>query len=323
MPVKNHYETLEISESANADEIKKAYRKLSLRYHPDKNGGDLEATKMFQSVSEAYEILGDKDKKQQYDAMRHNPFSRMNSMGGNGFDPSDAEQFHNVDELFSNLFFGGMAGGPFGGIPGQGIFANGFPGGNIRIFKNGAPVNIQHAMQKPAPIVKTIFITMQEVLVGAKLPLEIERWTLENNTKVFEMAKIYIDVFKGIDHNEVIIVKGEGNVIDENNKGDVKVFVNINKDPSFDRNGLDLLYIKNISLKEALCGFSFDIKYINGKVYTINNQSGNIIPPEYQKVIPKMGLTRDNHTGNLIIIFKVEFPEKLTPENIAKIKEIL
>jgi len=80
---------------------------------------------------------------------------------------------------------------------------------------------------------------------------------------------------------------------------------------------------KNISLKESLCGFSFDLKYINGKVYTINNGSGNIIPPEYQKIIPNMGLTRENHTGNMLIHFHVIFPETLAPDKILLISEAL
>ena len=87
--------------------------------------------------------------------------------------------------------------------------------------------------------------------------------------------------------------------------------------------GIDLIMNKNISLKDALCGFSFELKYINGKVYTLNNNSGSIIPPEYIKTIPNMGLTRDGHTGNLLIHFHVEFPEKLSEQQIKSLKEIL
>ena len=76
-------------------------------------------------------------------------------------------------------------------------------------------------------------------------------------------------------------------------------------------------------MKEALCGFSFDLKYINGKSYTINNNSGNIITPGYKKVIPNMGLKRDDHVGNLIIIFEVEFPNKLTAETMQTLREVL
>jgi DnaJ-class molecular chaperone len=69
--------------------------------------------------------------------------------------------------------------------------------------------------------------------------------------------------------------------------------------------------------------FSFEIKYINGKSYTLNNNKGNIIPSEYKKVYPDMGLVRDNCKGNMIIHFHVTFPEKLTEEQIVKLIEVL
>jgi DnaJ family protein A protein 2 len=106
-------------------------------------------------------------------------------------------------------------------------------------------------------------------------------------------------------------------------KGDVKIFVKVENKTEFERKGLDLHYSKTISLKDALCGFTFDINYLNGKIYTLNNHSGNIIRPNYNKVIPNMGLERDGHTGNLIITFQVDFPDKLDEDKMNKLKEIL
>ena len=134
---------------------------------------------------------------------------------------------------------------------------------------------------------------------------------------------MYVTVPKGIDENEIILLKDKGNVMNEQCKGDIKVFIKIMNNTDIKRNGLDLIYNKTISLKEALCGFTFEIKFINGKVYTLNNTSGNIICPEYRKIIPNMGLSRENHTGNLIVIFHVEFPEKLTNEQIKILNEIM
>ena len=87
-------------------------------------------------------------------------------------------------------------------------------------------------------------------------------------------------------------------------------------------NGLDLVLEKTISVKEALCGFTFELKYITGKAYTINNNSGNIISHGYKKIIPNMGFSREQHTGNLIIIFNVKFPEKLSEDVMEKLKNI-
>jgi DnaJ family protein A protein 2 len=322
----NFYNVLGVPETSTGEDIKKAYRKMSLKYHPDKNNGDPESVKMFQKISEAYEVLSDAQKRNEYDTTRKNPFMRMAQQGGGMH--SGGMPFDQMDDFLSNIIFGGLGGMPFGpgGMPGGMPFGPGgmpFPPGgpNIRIFRNGVPVNFGH--EKPQPITNTLTINMETVLNGGKIPIEIERWILENGNKVHEKQTLYVDIVKGIDNNEIIVLKDQGNVVNEQCKGDVKIYIKIENDSEFQRRGLDLILEKRISLKEALCGFSFDLKYINGKVYTINNHAGNVIPPEYQKVIPNMGLTRDNHTGNLIIIFHVDFPEKMTLENIEILKTLL
>jgi DnaJ-class molecular chaperone len=329
MSAENHYKTLEVPENASAEDIKKAYRRLSLKYHPDKNLGNPEVVKEFQKIGAAFEVLGDAQKKAEYDGMKNNPFFRMNSMGGNGEMPP----FQNMDDLFANIFFGGMGGMPgmggMGGMPGMpGMHGMGGmpfpPGANVHVFRNGVPVNIHQGLQKPTPIIHTICINMEQVLNGASVPLEIERWIVENGNKVFEKQTIYVNIPKGSDDTEIIMLKDLGNVANENCKGDVKIFIKVENDSGFKRHGLDLILEKAISLKEALCGFTFDMKYLNGKNYSINNQAGNIIVPDYQKLISGMGLAREGHkTGNLIIHFKVQFPEKLEEEQIAKLREAL
>jgi DnaJ family protein A protein 2 len=122
---------------------------------------------------------------------------------------------------------------------------------------------------------------------------------------------------------EIILLSNQGNIIDENCKGDIKVYIKVNNNSIFERKGLDLFLEKSISLKESLCGFSFELKYLNDKVYTINNQPGNIIPPDYKKIIPNMGLTRENTKGNLIINFKIIFPTNLTQEQIIQLNNLL
>jgi DnaJ-class molecular chaperone len=324
------YNVLGVSDTSTGEDIKKAYRKMSLKYHPDKNNGDPESVKMFQKISEAYEVLGDSQKRNEYDMMRKNPFMRMAS--GGQMSPGGMP-FDQMDEFLSNIIFGGLGGGggsPFGGMP---FGAGGMPGGmpfgpggmpfgpNIRIFRNGVPMNFGN--EKPQPITNTLTINMETVLNGGKIPIEIERWILENGNKIHEKQTLYVDIVKGIDNNEIIVLKDQGNMVNDQCKGDVKIYIKIENNSEFQRRGLDLILEKQISLKDALCGFSFDLKYINGKVYTINNHAGNVIPPEYQKVIPNMGLTRDSHTGNLIIIFHVEFPEKMSLENIEILKNVL
>jgi DnaJ-class molecular chaperone len=307
----NLYNVLGVDENASKDEIKKAYRALSLKHHPDKNNNSIESNTMFQKISEAYEHLGNEQKKAEYDNSRKNPFMRMNSQGGGGMEIP-------IDEIFNNLF--GMGGGPFGGMPG---FPGMPPGGKIHVFHGGHPMNIHQALQKPTPIIKTISITIENVLTGATVPLDIERWIFENGIKVFEKETIYVTIPKGIDDNEIIVLRDKGNVLNENCKGDIKLFIKVENNSPFSRCGLDLILEKTITLKDALCGFSFEIKYINGKSYTLNNNSGNIIPNGFKKIIPNMGLERGEHKGGMVIIFNVKFPENLTEDQMSKLRDIL
>jgi DnaJ-class molecular chaperone len=312
----NFYNTLGVNEKATGDEIKKAYRTLQMKYHPDKNQSSQDSINMTQKINEAYETLGDPQKREEYDFTKNNPnpFMRMNS---GGIDVP-------MDDIFKMFFnfpgMPGMSGMP--GMPGMGGMGGpgGFPG--VRIF-HGGPMGFQEALQKPSPIIKTLIITMEQVLTGATIPLDIEKWVIDNNLKVHELETIYVTVPAGIDENEIIILRDKGNVLNEQIKGDVKIFIKINNDTNFKRSGLDLIFDKKITLKESLCGFSFEIKYINGKSYTLNNNKGNIIPPDYKKVYPGMGLTRGEHKGNMIIHFQVEFPESLTSEQIERLTEVL
>jgi DnaJ-class molecular chaperone len=307
-----------VSETSSIEEIKKAYRRLSMIYHPDKNKNNPDTTAKFQKISDAYETLGDPEKKKEYDQTRNNPFVKMmNGQSGDG-----------MGDLFANLF-GGMPmqfghNVPFGG--GRSPFDSGDAfGPNVRIFHNGIPINPQgfvQGLQKPTPIIKHLIVSIDNILTGTTIPLDIERWLIQDGNKVFENETIYVNVPKGIDDGEIIVLRDKGNVIKEDCKGDIKLFIKIKNDTDFKRSGLDLLYEKIITVKEALCGFSFELKYITGKIYTINNTSGNIIDNGYRKIIPNMGFSREQHTGNLVIIFKIKFPEKLSPEIIEQLKLI-
>jgi len=309
-----YYKVLGLDENASPEDIKKSYRQLSMKYHPDKNPNNPETTSKFQKISEAYETLGDGDKKKEYDMSRNNPFIKMMQGGGNG-------SMNPVDELFSNIF--GMSGMPFAHMQ---SFGNGGPfTENIRVFHNGVPINVQGfgpGLQKPTPIMKTVNIPIDKILTGTTVPIDIERWIIQDGHKVFENETLYVPIPKGMDDGEIIILRDKGNIANENCRGDIKIFVRIENNTDFKRNGLDLLLEKTITVKEALCGFSFELKYITGKTYTITNSSGNIISHGYQKVIPNMGFSREGHTGNLVIIFNVKFPEKLSVETMEELKKI-
>lgn len=297
----DYYKTLNISNSASPSDIKSAFRKLSMKYHPDK-GGDGE---MFKKINEAYQTLGDAEKKRQYDFQRKNPFMNgvhrnVNHMSGN-----------DMHENIFKMFFGG-----------QDPFSNQMFGNNVRIFANGVPVNM-HNFRKPTPIIKTINITLEEAFNGKHCAIEIERWLMIDNEKRTEKEKIYVDIPKGIDNNEIIFVREKGNIINENIKGDIKLFIKISNNTKFKRKGLDLYYNKNISLKEALTGFKFDLKYFNDGIFTINSEGDVIIKPNFNKVIKGLGLSRGEGKGDLIIVFNIEFPKYLSEKQKQQLKLIL
>ena len=316
----NFYEILEMPETANLDEIKKSYRRLSMMYHPDKNNNNPVSTAKFQKISEAYETLGDQERKNEYDMTRNNPFIKMmNSQGMNGREMNsrgmNSEGMNSVDEIFSSLF--GMQFGQ--GSP----FGQGTPfGQNIRVFHNGFQVNPPNFLQKPTSIIKNIVVPINKILTGTIIPIDVERWLIHDGHKIFENETVYVTIPKGIDDGEIVILKEKGNISRDDCKGDIKIIIKIENNTEFKRSGLDLIYVKMITLKEALCGFTFELKYITDKVYTINNTSGNIISSGYNKIIPNMGFSRDQHIGNLIIMFDINFPSKLSEEVIAQLKQI-
>lgn len=320
----NLYEILGLTDAASQEEIKKAYRKLSLQFHPDRNNNSPESTTKFQSISAAYEVIGDEDKRRQYDLQSKMqfgmpgggmPFGMPGGMHSGNMSFGGMPTFFTTSEVdmdpseilnfFSTNFFGGG-------------------GGGVRMGPNVFSMeNLKQKLAKPTPIIKTETITLSKAFTGYNMPIEITRWILENNVKREETETIYLPIHCGVDNNEIIILREKGNMLSETNKGDIKVFIKIQNDTEFQRNGLDLVLNKTISLKDALCGFVFDMNYLDGRIFKINNNGGNVITNNYNKVLSGMGMKREEHIGNLIINFTVTFPEKLTGEQIEALRQIL
>ena len=293
----NYYTVLGVEKNSTADEIKKAYRKLSLRFHPDKPNGD--ETK-FKEINEAFQVLGDKEKRQMYD---------------NQSNPRNIRRQNNFDDVFK-MFFDTNSFPPFFDQEG------GFPP-NIKIMHNGVPINFGRQINRPVPICKTFTLSFKDAFNGVKYPIMIERWIAVSNVKKMEREKIYVDIPKGIDDGEIIIIKNKGNAIDSENKGDIKIFIKIVNDTNFVRQGLNLVCQKDISLKEALTGFKYELTYLNDQILSMNNNGDVIITPSFVKVIPNYGFERNKQKGNLIIKFNINFPKHLTNQQREEIKKIL
>jgi len=336
----NPYHVLGVANNATDKEIKTAFRQLSMKYHPDKNPDDPAATAKFQEISSAYDTLSRPDKRHEFDTQSQNPFGGMGGMPGGmggfhpGMHPVGGDEFGDINHMF-NMMFGGMGMG--GGFPGMGgVHMGGIPG--VRIFHQGQPMNghpffqqhhpqahQQPPLQKPPPLIRNVDITLEQCYRGMTLPLEIERWVMiDHSMRTIERETIQVIIPPGLTESDFVVIRDRGNRINEQIKGDIKIGINISNDSVFKREGMDLIYKKTISLKESLCGFSFDIVHLSGTTLSINNKTNiSVIHPNYRKVIPQMGMKRENQMGNLVIEFEVEFPAALTPGQIAALQEIM
>lgn len=365
--MKKHYETLGVSENASDIEIKKAYRALSLKYHPDRNT-DTTATKKFQEINAAYGVLSDPEKKKIYDMgldpddvggpgggpfpfpfpfpfgggdgggvhFSHHMGGNPNMRSGGGPPPPE------IQKIFET-FFGGMDMGPpppgFSFVRRQKPPPNHGQGPKIRVFhKSVNPIELSDSsesdtepesmpkstpkpVEKPPTIEQTIELTLEQVFQGGPLPIVLARVNHETNTQ--ENQHITIPIPKGIADGESILLPGVGNRGKHNMVGDVKLNVKVLPHDVFQRNGMDLVCRLQISLKEALCGFSREIKHISGKMLRMNNQ-GQVVNGERLVVQPgsvrefqNYGLSKGNQIGKLFVQFDVKLPEKVTQEQIA------
>jgi len=320
----NPYETLGVQKDASEAEIKKAYRSLSLKHHPDRNQNSEDSKKKFQEINSAYEVVGDPESKTNFDNQQNGGgFPQVFPFPGGGF-PGGGDDINNI---FSHFF--NMSGGTGGLPPGIRIFHGGNPHQQAHQVHQQAQqhhFNIFQQLQKPPQIIKNIEVSLEQCYSGASVSIEIERWRIQDNVKIMERETVYINVPKGIDNSDFIMLNDLGN-INNNLKGDIKIGVNVNTDNSiFHRQGLDLIYNKTLTLKESLCGFSFEILHLNGKKLCFENITNpSIIRPNTKRIIPNMGLNRENsgNIGNLIIEFEIEYPGSLTLEQINVLKEIL
>jgi DnaJ family protein B protein 4 len=322
----NYYDILGVSENADENEIKRAYMKLSLKHHPDRNENKEEATRKFQEISSAYETLKDKQMRQNYD------HELKYGVGSGGI--SMESEMHDINNIFNMMFGGGFPGGG-GGFPGA-YPSQGFPGGGgfpgqgmpgVHVFHMGPGMGAEHIfqqMQKPPPIIKNIEIGLELAYFGGSYAFDIERNIIRNGIRIVEIETINIDIMQGITENEIIVLRNRGNMLNENIVGDIKICVIILENNIFKRIGNDLIYKKKLSLKEALCGFALEIRHLNGKTLNMNNNvNPTIIKPGCKKVVQNMGMIRNLQTGNLIIEFEVVFPDKLTEFQIESLKELM
>lgn len=284
MAKRDYYEILGVSKNASDDEIKKAYRKLAVKYHPDKNPGDKEAEAKFKEINEAHDVLSDKQKRARYDQFGHagvngssNPFGGGNPFGGAGGQSFNFEFGGGFEDILNNIFGGGS---PFGGArrPRRG---------------DDYQVNVQ--------------ISFEEAIFGTTATVD------------YNGSDLKIKIPAGIDDGMSIRLRGKGGPAPQGGEpGDLYVRVHVRPHKTLTREGNIILSEEKISMVDAALGCEVEVETVDGKVIMkvpAGTQSGTPFKLSGHGV----PFRADGDRGPHIVTIIVETPKNLS----KKQKEIL
>lgn len=338
----DYYEILGVSKSATPAEIKKGYRKMAIKYHPDKNQGDKAAEENFKKAAEAYEILSDENKKARYDQYGHAAFE--GPQGGGGFGGGGM----NMDDIFSQFgdIFGG--GGGFGGFGGGGSRRGRarVKGSNLRIRVKLTLEEIAKGVEKKVKVrrkvaaegatyktcsscngsgqvmrvTNTILGRMQSASTcpschGAGETINKRPSGADSSGLIQKEETVSIEIPAGVTEGVQLKVNGKGNAAPGNNAvdGDLIVVIEEVKHDTLKREGTNLHYDLYVNLSEAVLGESKNIDTVSGKVkikIEPGTQSGKILR------LRGKGLPSIDHYGNgdLLVHVNVWTPQSLSKE---------
>ncbi|MFO7833361.1 MAG: DnaJ domain-containing protein [Halohasta sp.] len=236
MNYKDYYKILGVSKNATQDEIKKAYRKLAVKYHPDKNPNDKKAEDRFKEIGEAFEVLKDPEKRKKYDHLGANWKQYQNADPGGGYNYS--RRSSGAESFFSDgSFFGG--GGDFSD------FFNAFFGDMGGGFQR---TRSQPTAQKGSDLKATMEITLNEAYHGASRILNVDGKKLRISTK------------PGAYHGQELRIKGKGSQgVNGGPRGDIYINIKVTPNSTFTRNGNDLLTDVKVDLYTAILGGKIEI----------------------------------------------------------------
>lgn len=312
------YETLGVEKTAEEKEIKRAYKKLAMKHHPDKGGDEAK----FKEISAAHEILSDADKRAKYDKYGLEGVSDEGGGGPGGRSP---------DDLF-NMFFGGQGGGGGrggGGGPRKGDNVNHPIKVTLEDLYNGKTVKLAINRQKIVGEAREcvecdgqgVVLELRQIALG--MVQQVQKRCVScagegyncKTTKERKVLEVVVD--KGMKNGQKVVFRGMADEKPNMESGDIVFIVQEKPHDVFKRKGADLLITKTLSLNEALCGFEWSVTHLDGREIIIKSKPGEVIQAEgtgntpFVKIVPGEGMpSRGNPfvKGNLFVLFQVKFP---------------
>ena len=296
MSKKDYYQLLGVARSANGDEIKKAYRKLAMQYHPDKNPNNKKAEDKFKEISEAYEVLSDDTKRQNYDQFGHagaqgNPFGGGFGAGaggfGGGFGGARGGRSNDFNDIFGDVFgdiFNQTRGNPRGG---------------------GFGTNTGRNPNKGSDLKYTLTITLEEAAVGIEKVISFVR---QSGSKE-ENARLAVTVPAGVKEGQRLKLSGEGDKPSSNGAGDLYVIIDLQEHLLFKREENDVILDLPVSYTDAILGKTLEIPTLFGKA-EIKIPAGTHSGQNFRlksKGFPKIGSTG---SGDMLVRVTVDTPAK-------------
>ena len=313
---RDYYEVLGVSKSASADEIKKAYRKIAMQFHPDRNPGNKEAEEKFKEAAEAYDVLSSADKKAQYDRFGHAGMSGNAGYGGGQGGMRMEDIFQNFGDVFGDDMFGSF----FGGGGGRGGSRRGTRGANLRVklkmdfseIANGAQKKIKvkkhvtcnvcngnGAKDKGSvqtcntcggsgqvrKVTNTFLGQMQTVATcptcnGEGMSITQKCTNCKGEGRVYGEETLTLDIPPGVQDGMQLSMSGRGNAGERGGApGDLLILIEEEKHPHLKRQDLDVVYHLHISFPEAVLGTSVEVPTIDGKAkikIPAGTQSGKV-----------------------------------------------
>ncbi|KAL5203071.1 hypothetical protein ABZP36_014023 [Zizania latifolia] len=320
----DYYKVLGVGRGATDDELKKAYRRLAMKYHPDKNPSP-QADSLFKQVSEAYDVLSDSQKRAIYDQYGEEglkagvPPPSASSHGGAGahgfrFNPRTAE------EIFSEIF-GGAFGGAGPRTPGGGI-PHGFP----QFGRSPGAGEASTPTARKAPVIERhLACSLEDLYKGATKKMKISRDVMDAAGKPTNVEEILtIEIKPGWKKGTKITFPEKGNETRNVIPADLVFIIEERAHPKFKRDGNDLIYTHKISLVEALTGCAIQLTTLDGRNLTVPVKS--VVSPTYEELVQGEGMpiTKEpSKKGNLRIKFQIKFPTSLSSEQKAGIQQLL